>query len=47
MNLQYVRPELKLAGKASEVIRGLAGIGGDYLGQLYTPEMDFESDSAE
>jgi len=41
---QYTAPELKLVGKTNDVVFGLPGIGGDYAGEIYIPEMDFETD---
>lgn len=41
---QYAAPELKLVGETDAVVFGLGGIGGDYAGELYIPEMDFETD---
>ena len=41
---QYVAPELKLVGETDEVVFGIDGVGGDYAGEIYIPEMDFETD---
>ena len=40
----YVEPELKLAGEATEVIKGSLGAGVDADNLLLIPEMEFEAD---
>lgn len=41
---QYVAPELKLVGKTDQLVFGMTGVGGDYAGEIYIPEMDFQAD---
>ena len=41
MEKQYLAPELKLAGEASEVVLGLASAGTDLLGQDIGGSRDF------
>jgi len=41
---QYIAPELTLVGETKDVVFGLPGVGDDYAGEIYIPEMDFETD---
>ncbi len=41
---QYVAPDLKLVGATNDVVFGVTGVGDDYAGEIYIPEMDFETD---
>ncbi|HYL73910.1 MAG TPA: hypothetical protein VEU96_06870 [Bryobacteraceae bacterium] len=41
---QYVAPELKLVGETDNLVFGLTQVGDDYAGEIYIPEMDFETD---
>jgi hypothetical protein len=44
MQDQYVAPELKLVGEASEVVLGMPGPGGDLIGEAIVAEMEFQAD---
>jgi hypothetical protein len=44
MQDQYVVPELKLVGEASEVVLGMPGPGGDLIGEAIVAEMEFQAD---
>jgi hypothetical protein len=42
--VQYSAPELKLVGETDDLVFGLIGVGGDYAGELYISDMDFQDD---
>ena len=44
MQEQYIAPELKLVGNATQVVLGFFGSGGDADGCEQTPDMEFETD---
>jgi hypothetical protein len=44
MQDQYVAPELKLVGEASEVVLGCPGPGGDMIGESIVGDMEFQAD---
>jgi len=44
MQEQYVVPELKLVGEASEVVLGGFGGGGDIGGEFQPPSSQFDTD---
>jgi hypothetical protein len=41
---EYAAPELTLIGEASDVVRGLGGLGIDIRGELLVSDLEFESD---
>jgi hypothetical protein len=47
MHEEYVEPELKLAGEASEVVKGSQGAGVDLDAMLLFHGMEFEDDFKE
>ena len=46
MQEQYMAPELKLVGGASEVVLGSTRIGFDFMGQMNPGVMEFETDDS-
>jgi hypothetical protein len=44
MHDRYVAPELKLVGEADEVVLGMAGVGGDLLGEQIVGDLEFLPD---
>ena len=44
MQDQYVAPELKLIGEAADVVLGIPGGGGDYLGDVIVGDLEFQQD---
>ena len=44
MEKEYVAPELKLAGEATEVVLGLYGGGFDLFGQDMGGDIEFQTD---
>jgi hypothetical protein len=44
MQEEYVVPELKLVGNASEVVRGGVGVGADIAGMWTPGVMEFQED---
>jgi len=44
MQEEYVVPELKLVGNASEVVLGYIGVGGDIAGMFTFGVMEFHED---
>jgi hypothetical protein len=44
MQEQYVVPELRLVGDASEVVQGGIGLGSDIFGMWASSEMEFPED---
>lgn len=44
MKETYVEPELKLAGEATEVVKGALSAGVDLDNQILVEEMEFEAD---
>jgi hypothetical protein len=44
MQEEYIVPELKLVGNASEVVLGGIGVGGDIAGMWVPGVMEFQED---
>lgn len=44
MQEQYVAPDLKLVGGASDVVLGSLGIGFDFFGEQVPHSMEFETE---
>lgn len=44
MHEQYVTPELVLIGEAQDVVLGIPGGGGDYLGDMIIGDFEFQQD---
>ena len=44
MQDEYIVPELKLVGNASEVVLGGIGVGGDIVGMWIYGVMEFQED---
>jgi hypothetical protein len=44
MQEEYIVPELKLVGNASEVVQGGIGVGGDIMSMYVFGVMEFEQD---
>jgi len=44
MQEEYVVPELKLVGNASDVVLGNIGLGGDIMGMWTSGVMEFQED---
>jgi hypothetical protein len=46
MQQQYIEPELRLVGGASEVVLGSTGIGTDFFGEQMPHSMEFEAEDS-
>ena len=44
MRDKYVEPTLTLVGTADEVVLGGSGFGGDFTGEMISPELEFDAD---
>ena len=44
MQEQYMMPELRIVGKANEVVLGSLGVGGDIRDELLIPDSEFQTD---